>query len=598
LNLPNIIYTEIKNSGFVLFIYQNIPNTTLLTYTNNFFPVAVETSRLSTNLQGASTLLKLTSLKRINALRGRFYITTVRFFCIAILYIVPLVPIFAQHLPGVAMGNYSGTQALFHNPAFVADSRFSVYGNLVGTQLYIANNFLKYNQPYSIASLFTGTVPEQYHSSRGKVIFDRNNLEEKLNGRIKHLNAGGDTRLPSLMVSLFKGKVGVAVTTRARYLLNQTETTEPLARLLKGGIHAPYLEDTYPTAQSAKVHLNGLGEIGFTLGGEVVNNEVDYLKVGITVKRLIGLYNAHVELDHVDYEVTEDNNPYPDLPMRHRQQVTLQNVTGSYGYTTDAAFENFSPTAAWFLGNAPAGTGWGFDLGVVYEYRPDIHKYTYMEKGVRKLDASKNKYLYRVALSLTDIGNIAFKNANYVVRQSFDSNGGEINTETFRGARGIEGYFSTLDQALGASPSLRSYYFKSKLPMAFQASVDYNIKPKVYVNTLWVQSLRSAGSFGMKAESILSVTPRYEDKWYEVSVPVSLLNKYGSLGIGLAGRFGPFWLGTDHLAGMLNIGKPKLFNFYAGISTGLLRRPPASPNPCYPNTKESLFKRLFPGKRK
>lgn len=530
-------------------------------------------------------------------MRGRFCNTMLRFFSFVIFCITPLTPVLSQHLPGAAMGNYSGTQALFHNPAFVTDSRYSVYGNLVGTQLYIANNFIKYNQPYSMASLLTGTVPKQYYSERGKIVFDKNNLEERLNGRVKHLNAGGDTRLPSLMVSLFKGKVGVAVTTRARYMLNMTETTEQLAQLLKGGIHTPELLNTYPSSQSGRVHLNGVGEVGFTLGGEVINNEADYLKVGITVKRMIGLYNAHVELNNVDYEIQEDNTPYPELPPRQRQQIVLNNVNGSYGYTTDAAYKNFAPTPAWFIGNAPAGSGWGFDIGAVYEYRPDIHKYTYTERGVRKQDASKNKYLYRIAVSLTDIGSVTFKNANYVVRQEFQSNSGVINTESFRGAKGIEGYLSALDQTLGASPALRSYYFKSKLPMAFQASVDYNVKPKVYVNTLWVQNLRSASSFGMKSESVLAVTPRYEDRWYEVSVPVSILNKYGSVGVGLAGRLGPLWFGTDHLTAMLNIGKPKAFNFYAGVSAGLFRRPPNSPNPCYPNTRDSWFRRIFASRR-
>lgn len=505
-----------------------------------------------------------------------------------------LSPIKAQHLPGAALGNYSGTQALFHNPAFVSDSRYSVYGNLVGTQFYMANNHIRYNLPYSMFSLMTGNVSDKHKSEQGKIYLDRPKLEPKLNNRLKHLNAGGDTRLPSLMVSLKDGRFGVAITTRARYMLNLSKTTQGMAELLRAGLHSPILADAVATNQSGKVHLNLVGEIGLTLGGVVINNETDFLKAGVSIKRMIGLYNAHIELDNANYEIKTDPN-YPNQvpPNRPRQLATMTDVRGFYGYTSDAAIRNFTFTPGWLFGNAPAGTGYGLDLGVVYEYRPDIRKYTYSAKGTMKQDASKNKYLYRLAVSVTDIGKIAYKNPYYVVRQEVQSSNGIIDMQTFRDSKGIEGFFNSVDGTFDTNPGLRSYTFSSKLPMALQASVDYNVKPSIYISAMWVQSLRSQGSMGMKSESVLAVTPRYENKWYELSVPVSLMNRYGSFGVGLAGRAGPFWFGTDHLAGFFNIGKPKMFNFYAGISTGLYRRPPETPNPCYPRQKTSLFRRMF-----
>ena len=113
------------------------------------------------------------------------------------------------------------------------------------------------------------------------------------------------------------------------------------------------------------------------------------------------------------------------------------------------------------------------------------------------------------------------------------------------------------------------------------------------MNTLWVQNLRSPSAFGMKAESVLAVTPRYEHRWYELSVPVSLMNRYSSLGVGLAGRVGPLWFGTDHLTALLNIGKPKVFNVYFGVSAGLFRRPPQSPNRCWWPADLPWWKRIF-----
>ncbi|TDB68139.1 DUF5723 family protein [Arundinibacter roseus] len=494
----------------------------------------------------------------------------------------------AQHMPGVAMGNYAGTQALYHNPAFVADSRYAFYINGIGSQTYIANSHIKYNAPYSFLSLLTNNVPDQYRNEKGAIILPRADLEQRLNGRLKHLNLGAEARLPSVMFSLRDGKIGIGLSSRVRAILNTTETTESLAQALRSRGKAPEIQSIIFENQATTLHLNGVGELALTLGGVVMDNEADFLKVGFTVKRVLGLYNAHVVADNSSFGVFPDEN-YNNL----REIIEVPVLNAQYGYTSEGAFQNFTPNPAWLLGNAPAGSGWGFDVGMVYEYRPNVHKYSYTEKGQRKRDGSKNKYLYRMAVSLTDVGRINYKNPNYVNVQQVNVINRSFRYERFQNLQGTDGFFNAVDQSLGVTSATRTTSFRSVLPTTFQASLDYMVKPNVYINTLWVQNLRGAGAFGMKGESILSVTPRYEHRWYELSVPVSIMNQYGSFGIGLAGRAGPLWIGTDHLAGLLNIGKPKMVNLYAGLSMGLYRRPPSSPNPCYLEDREPFFRRIF-----
>lgn len=491
-----------------------------------------------------------------------------------------------QHLPGVALGNYAGTNALYHNPAFVADNRYGVAVNLVGTQFYTANNHVKYAAPYSFFGLISNTASDKYRNPNGKLLFPRSYLKEKLNGNYKYLNAGGDTRLPSIMFQLFKGRAGVGITSRARYMLNTTQMTEPLARLLNQTARLKELQNVNFTNQSGKLHFNAMAEIGFTFGGVVVDDETDFLKVGVTVKRLIGLYNAHVEIDNSSY-ILKPDKAWKD----QKQYIQIDEIHAKYGMTRDEGFENIKPSPAWILGNAAPGSGWGLDIGAVYEYRPDIHKYSYTERGVRKRDATKNKYLYRVSLSVTDIGRVRYKNPAYILQQEVNATNKTFRFDDFQKLKGSEGAFNAINTALGVNGSTGANN-KSVLPTAFQASVDYNLKPNVYVNALWVQNLIPQGAFGMKAESIIAVTPRYEHKWYEISVPVSLMNRYRSPAIGLAGRIGPLWLGTDHLSGLLNIGNPKAFNIYFGLSGGLFRRPREEQNKCWP-PENSWLRRVF-----
>ena len=509
-----------------------------------------------------------------------------------ILFLVPVMLLSSyivgrsQNLQGVAMGNYSGINSLYHNPAFVSDNRYSVYVNLAASQFYTANNHVKYAAPYSFLSLITNTVPDKYKNERGAVLFPRSYLEEKVNGNNKYLNAGGDTRLPSVMFQLLKGKVGVGVSTRLRYYLNTSAVTEPLAILLTQTTRLKELQGPVFTNQSGKAHFNALGELAFTLGGVVIDDETDFLKVGITVKRLLGLYNAHVLIDNSSYKILPD----PKWANK-RQYINVNEINVQYAITKDEGFQDIRPSASWLLGNAAPGNGWGFDLGAVYEFRPDINKFTYTEKGIRQRDATKNKYLYRISVALTDIGRVRFNNPNYILQQEVHTQNKKLLYDTFQKMGGSEGAFTAVNTSLGVSGS-QAPNFRSVLPMAFQASVDYHVQPNVYVSGLWVQNLIRQDAFGMKAESVIAVTPRYEHKWYEISVPVSLMNKYRSPAIGLAGRIGPLWLGTDHLTGLLNIGDPKAFNLYFGISGGLFRKAPAAQNQCWP-PKESWLRRIF-----
>jgi hypothetical protein len=508
------------------------------------------------------------------------------------IFVVQIYPVsWAQHLPGVAMGNYSGINSLYHNPAFVADNRYSVQINVVGTQFYTANNHVKYDAPYSFLGLLTNSVSDEYRNSRGVVMFPRSYLKEKLNGNDKFINAGGDTRLPSIMFQLFNGRAGVGISSRVRYILNTTGLTEPLATLISKTTRYENIQGTTYDNQSGQLHFNGTGEIALTLGGVVIDNETDFLKAGVTVKRMLGLYNAHAVVKNSSFTVLPDPDPKYDNLVVPMQYISVNQLNAQYGMTRDEGFQNIRPTPAWLLGGAPPGSGWGFDLGAVYEYRPDVNKYTYTEKGVRKRDGTKNKYLYRIAVSLTDIGRVHFKNPAYLMQQDVQVQNKKFLYDDFQKMGGSEGVFTAINESLEVNGSLAPN-FKSVLPMAFQASVDYNVQPNVYVSGLWVQNLISHNAFGMKAESVIAVTPRYEHKWYEISVPLTLMNRYRTPSIGLAGRVGPLWIGTDHLTGLLNIGNPRAFNLYFGLSAGLFRRPPAERNQCWP-PENSWLRRIF-----
>jgi hypothetical protein len=111
--------------------------------------------------------------------------------------------------------------------------------------------------------------------------------------------------------------------------------------------------------------------------------------------------------------------------------------------------------------------------------------------------------------------------------------------------------------------------------------MDYHHDGPWYVNALWVQGLRSSKGLAIKPQTVLAVTPRYERRWVEISAPLALLDSYRVLAIGVAARVGPVIIGTDHLGGLLDIGKPRGLDFYFALYAPFFHRRPKDPNKCW-----------------
>lgn len=500
-------------------------------------------------------------------------------------------PAVGQYLQGVALGNYAGTNSLYHNPAFVADSRYSVFANLAGFNYYLGNNHVKWEAPYSFASFITNSVSDEHRNEKGKIVFPRRYLEQRLNGNLKYLNTGVDLRLPSLMISLKNGKYGLGFNTRARTILNLSQTSEPLARLIRGSTQDTTLHGELFQNQQGKLALNAFAEYSVTIGGVIMDSETDFLKVGLTAKRLVGISQNRINIERADYRLVPD----PEW-SNQRYMVSVGSMDGSSHYTIDDGVASASLNPNWWLtGRDAPGSGWGIDLGAVYEYRPNIRSFhNFGSASNPRRDPSQNKYLYRVSVSLTDIGFLNFHNTFYNYSQTAQNVRGNLNYNSFNPWNGFDNFYRALETTL-SMPAGTPARFRTMLPMAFQAGIDYNYSGNFYINTLFVSPLTRSKSGNMWAESLLSVTPRYEHRWYEVSLPVSLMNHYRSFGIGLAGRAGPLWFGTDHLGGLFNLGKPKTLSFYAGLSMGIYRKAISDEIPCWP-ARQGFFKRMFTAK--
>lgn len=483
---------------------------------------------------------------------------------------------YGQHWLGLSSSNYAGTHALHLNPAHAADSRHKFYLNLIGNDFFIINNYLSYNAPYSFLSLITNSVSDQYRNDRGLIIWRDSYYAERLNGRRKHLHAGGDLRGPSLLYSFNKNRMAIGLTTRGRYLLNMTNTSEETARLIRYGTDLEEIQKQSYQNQTGMMNINGYLELGGTFGMVLADDDEYFVKIGATVKRVVGLYNVHADLQNANYRIQIESL------NRNREFIETAQLQARYGYTGEGSLSGFSPDPRFLFGNRSAGGGWGVDIGIVYEHRPDIRKY---KRGNNPADPNQNKYKYRFSAALNDFGAIRYRNLNFVRQASVNIQNAIPPTifsyVRFNDLNSATEAANAVNRSVGLADNFEPKAFTVGLPTTANISMDYHHQGPWYINALWIQGLRSAKGLAIKPQTVLAVTPRYERKWVEVSAPLALLDSYRVLAVGIAARVGPVIIGTDHLGGLLNIGKPRGLDFYFALYAPFFHRKPKDPNKCW-----------------
>jgi len=493
---------------------------------------------------------------------------------------------FSQQWLGISASNYSGTYGMYANPANVADTRYKVFLNVAGANVDFINNHAKWGAPYSLFGLFTNTVANKHRSAGGKVVYSNNYLIEAQGNKNTTAFLGTDVRGPSLMFTLEKAKMAIGLTTRGRLITNLTNASPAISKMLIFGTLQPSQFGQAQNNNHVTANINGYVEMGLTLGKILKEDDEHFVKVGLTLKRVNALMNVHYLVRDFDLKIE------PHIANQRKQDLHVDNAIATYGLTKTGAtaIAGFSPK--WLIGNAPAGFGYGFDAGFVYEHRPDYRRYRVRLKDRWSTDGTQNKYLYKFGLALLDIGTMRFRSDPFAFQTNINVSGIVIPQGTFSKIDSQDKLYSQMNDAFGLTDADYRHAYKVPLPAVISANFDYSFSERFYVNATWIQNLRNTNSIGMLQPSLLAVIPRWETKWLEVSVPVSLYNGYRNPAIGLAGRAGPLFLGSDNLPGLVNIGDPKGVSIYFGLFMPIYRTLPDGADNCYYEPRFGLLQDL------
>ena len=425
---------------------------------------------------------------------------------------------FAQEFSGLSTENYGGINRAIYNPATMADSRFVLDVATSGMNV-------EYGSDYYRLSYFNALMDKLKHP--GNKILD---FPDRILYPDNHNQFWYNKELlgPSGFFNI-NDKNSVGLITRIRQLTNFNN--------IAGEMYDMYRTNTFDPTQSFSVDKasytrNTFFEVGIPYSRVMIDKKKRFLKAGITVKYLRGIENEFFHTDGMSYTYDATNN---DADLAGNVSYGKYNDTGKSGI--------------------------GLDLGVEYEYRPNARKYKDGE-----FHKHENKYKYRVGVSITDIGSIAYPSiAHKTVK--LDSLAVPLNNF---GNNGIQ--MNTLDAIYNPDPDL-SGKMRVGLPTAFRADFDYHLKKRFYVNYRTVLSLRRASALNKnRTVSYMMLTPRYEAPKFATYIPVSF-NQYGTTQVGWGIRWKNFIAGSSTIFTSI-LAKDKRADFYVAAKISILQKPP------------------------
>lgn len=452
---------------------------------------------------------------------------------------------FAQDFPGYRSGNYTGVNSVFFNPANIAGSRYYFDVNLVSASTMAANDQ---------AAFRLSDISES---------FNGDSIRNQLFGMEAGAASGMftvDIHGPSGMMGLGE-KNAIALTSRGRMFANALNVDGKLFQQISNSVaQDPALPYTLSSQENMRFAVNAWTEFGASFARVLVDQQAHFFKGGLTLKYLAGSANGYVNIDNFSGTVVRDAL----LNMTHLTNASGQISTGFAGMNI-AGFEAKNLFKM-------KSSGFGADLGFVYEYRPDPEMQTV--DGIKLDNNYKNTYRFKFGLALTDLGSIHYKK-DPRRSGSYDI---DISSAEFMPLRQLNNldvddynqFFADRPQFFTPTPGNGTDYSVS-LPTALQVEADLLLYDGWYLNLASQVSLSNNPDkpYNNRSYTSFTLTPRYEGKIFGGYLPLNY-NPLTKLNAGLAFRAGPLFFGSGSLLTAV-MGESQQADFFIGFRLGELK---------------------------
>ncbi len=433
-----------------------------------------------------------------------------------------------QEQLGLRTGTYSGVNAFFLNPAATAGMPLNWDINLVEAAIYAHTTYAFIENGgltafWKARKNLTIEAPENVHGSLPPNTFigDFNTSKKK-----KHIGLLSSATGPSFFFRLPRG-TSLGFTNRLRVMAGAYGLPSAL------DYYTFDAKPLYETFEIAPFHSSLMiwNEWGLHLGHSW-ETYYGFFGFGLLGKQLQG------------YEAAYLSNLSPtNVSKLPGDSLYSLSADLSYGLTTTAfGSGNYQPQQT--------GTGWGIDLGVQWTI-----------EGQREL------YDWRFGLALLDWGRIRFSKNAQAHRVQVQGTSIIVDKDTLINFQRPEFLETTIrgfsEQALqDRNASLSDKAFGMWLPAALSLQAEACLYDGLYVQAQLIQRLPLHPA--VVRGNLLAITPRYEQKYWGIWLPLSLYN-YKELQLGLALKAGPLILGTERLASLFRTKRWDGLDFYAAL---------------------------------
>ncbi len=461
--------------------------------------------------------------------------------------------VFAQGFGIFNNSNYAPVQSVYFNPAKIADSKQKFQFNLVGFNVYVAND---YGVLQSIPKLIK-TV--QNNGEFGDI------LTLQQNGKAKNLDLGVEIRGPSFVASMGHSQ-SLAFSTRARLLSSANNVSEELMTALVKGFKNT---DQFGNITNASFDLNAnvFSEMGLTYALNLVNTGNHVLKAGITGKYLWGAGNAQINNINTNVNITTSVVP----PLTNVLTTNSIHINTLVSNSSLLGFQNSSISLKDITDGR--GQGFGADFGFEYEWRPKFKDYQYEVDGKTQTDNTVPKYRLKIGAALTDVGSITYGQGKVV--KVNDNTPNKQWTQAQIDNFDLANLETSFTNVYGAGAVASSINYKAHLPTRLNVNLDLKVAKNFYIASNYMGGFtKKRSTIDISKEqpiidptsTLISVIPRIEKPSYELALPITYSSRYKKTNLGLTSRTGAFFIGTDDIGGALGIGKFTSFNVYAGLN--------------------------------
>lgn len=444
----------------------------------------------------------------------------------------------AQDMVGTIGSNYQSASNKLINPATMSHAFLKWDLNIIGL-----NGFLDNNGVYvSGMGLIDFTRPDAEFSLEDDLVIQT----ERPKRQSAHILA--NVQALSFMLKIKKHAFGFHTATRfgfniSRYSLELTRFA--YENIINDRIYIP-AELEIP---KFKINTLAWSEVGISHSRTLYEDNQYKLFSGITVKRILGLGGLYFVNKELELEVD----------LFNPSEIGLGSLEWRGGYGPNEFTE---PQSAFDIFQ---GRGWAIDIGVVYEKREPEKKKTgfYLRdtKAYRENRKTKKRvnYEWRVGASLVDLGYVNFRRegTRFRVQLSQQSVTNNLDT-TLQGNNNEEGVSAIAEEILSEVAQINPEDFIEDknlvmhLPRAISLQVDYKLKDRLFVNASFYHKIFATNNT-LERPTILSVTPRFETRMFELALPL-LVYQYRYPRLGLSVRLPMLFPLTEMVIGTDNLG--------------------------------------------